>query len=208
MSENKSTKRAQRFMNFATVVYLDSAPPNWQDILSDMHIQIFISPFHNKDINPGGELKKSHYHVMFMYDSVKSLAQAEENIKKINGVGCEIINSTRGYARYLCHLDNPEKYQYPIDEVKSLGGADYQVIIQLASDKYKIIGEMQDFCDKYNVTSFYLLAKYARRNNSNWYRSLCDNSAFYMKEYLKSKKWSNDNLENQIIDIETGEIIG
>ena len=205
MSSKKATTRTR---NFATVIYLDSAPGNWQDILTDMKVPIFVSPFHNKDVNPGGELKKAHYHVMFMYDSVKTVAQAEENIKLINGVGCEIINSTRGYGRYLCHLDNPEKFQYPIEDVKSLCGADYQAIIQLVSDKYQIIGEMQDFCDKYNVTSFYLLAKYARKNNSNWYRSLCDNSTFYMKEYLKSKSWSDSNGMNEIIDSETGDIIG
>lgn len=205
MSKKNATTRTR---NFATIIYLDSASSNWQDILSNMKIPIFISPYHNKDINPDGEEKKGHYHVMFMYDSVKSLAQAVENVKLINGVGCEIINSTRGYARYLCHLDNPEKYQYSIDDVKSLCGADYHGIISLVTDKYQIIGEMQDFCDKYNVTSFYLLAKYARKNNSNWYRSLCDNSSFYMKEYLKSKSWSQNNEMNEIIDLVTGEVIG
>ena len=221
-------KKATRTRNFATVIYIESAPENWKDILQDLRVQAFISPYHDKDINPTGELKKPHYHIMMMYDSVKTVEQAAENFIKFGGVGCEVINSTRGYARYLCHLDNPEKTQYSVDDVQSICGADYLEIISLVTDKFKIIGEMQDFCDKYNVTSFYLLAKYARQNESNWYRSLCENSTFYIKEYLKSKEWSASNgreiivdengidlisgtkivtdMENKTIDTETGEI--
>lgn len=206
MGEKKSTQVRTR--NFATVIYLDSAPSNWQEILSDLHVQAFVSPYHDKDKNPNNENKKPHYHVMVMYDGKKSIEQAKENFDKIGGVGCEIVNSTRGYARYLCHLDNPDKEQYSIQDVKSFGGADYMSIINLVTDKYIIIGEMQDFCEKYNITSFYILCNYARKNRSDWYRALCDNSAFYMKEYLKSKKWSEENGVTNIIDIETGEIIG
>jgi len=205
MSDKKATTRTR---NFATVVYLDSAPSDWQEILQSFCVQSFISPYHDKDLNPTGEVKKSHYHVMMMYDTVKTIEQATENFKKIGGVGCEIINSTRGYARYLCHLDNPEKQQYSQVDVKSICGADYVGIIGLVTDKYIIMGEMQDFCEKYNVVSFYLLCNYARKNRSDWYRSLCDNSSFYMKEYLKSKLWSQDSKNNQIIDLETGEVIG
>lgn len=206
MGEKKSNQVRTR--NFATVIYLDSAPSNWQEILSDLHVQAFVSPYHDKDKNPNNENKKPHYHVMIMYDGKKSIEQAKENFDKIGGVGCEIVNSTRGYARYLCHLDNPDKEQYSIQDVKSFGGADYMSIINLVTDKYIIIGEMQDFCEKYNITSFYILCNYARKNRSDWYRALCDNSAFYMKEYLKSKKWSEENGEKYIIDSETGEIIG
>lgn len=205
MAEKKSTPRTR---NYATIVYLDSAPSDWQEILQSLCVPTFISPYHNKDFNPTGEEKKPHYHVMMMYDSMKTIEQAESNFKKFGGVGCEIVNSTRGYARYLCHLDNPEKEQYSIEHVKSLSGADYIGTISLVTDKYQIIGEMQDFCEKYDVVSFYLLCNYARKNRSDWYRALCDNSSFYIKEYLKSKQWSNDQNHNQIIDKDTGEIIG
>jgi hypothetical protein len=211
MLENKSMSKKKtkpRTRNFATVVYLDSAPLNWLDILSDLHVPAFVSPYHNNDKNPDGEDKKPHYHVMLMFDSVKTIEQAGEAFKSFGGVGCEVINSTRGYARYLCHLDNPEKYQYSTEEVKSFGGADYIDTISLITDKYQIIGEMQDFCDRYDVTSFYLLCNYARKNRSDWYRVLCDSSALFMKEYLRSKKWSNDNELYQIIDKKTGDVIG
>lgn len=197
-----------RTRNYATVVYPESAPDNWQDILADMFIPAFISPLHDKDINPTGEPKKAHYHVIIMFDAVKTKEQASEVFARINGVGCEVIQSLRGYARYLCHLDNPEKAKYDADKVKSLAGADYISSIGLAIDKYTALAEMQDFCDKYNVISFYQLSNYARKNRSDWYRILSDCGSVFMREWLKSKQWSQDNHIDSIVDPETGEVIG
>lgn len=65
--------RDTRVRNFATVVYPESAPENWQDILSRHCVPAFISPLHDKDINPTGEPKKPHYHVVLMFEGKKSL---------------------------------------------------------------------------------------------------------------------------------------
>ena len=200
-------KTQVRTRNYAAVVYPESAPENWQDILTEQFVPAFISPLHDKDINPGGEVKKAHYHVMIMFDGVKTLEQAKSIFTLIGGVGFEVIQSIRGYARYLCHLDNPEKVQYSVDDVKSFCGADYTATIGLATDKYKALGEMQDFCENYNVVSFYLLSKYARTHRTDWYRILCDCGAVYMREYLKSKQWSYEREMNEIKDPETGEVL-
>ena len=105
----KKTSATTRTRNFATVVYPESAPDNWQEILSEQFVPAFISPLHDNDLNPTGEVKKPHYHVMIMFDSVKTREQAQDIFNLIGGVGCEIVQSLRGYARYLCHLDNPDK---------------------------------------------------------------------------------------------------
>lgn len=184
----KSAKTRTR--NFACVVYPESAPYNWQDILSDQFVPAFISPLHNKDLNPTGEVKKEHYHVMIMFDSVKTSEQAKVIFDLIGGVGCEVVNSTRGYARYLCHLDNPEKAQYNIDDVRCLSGADYANVISLVTDKYKAIGEMIDFCQANNIFSYAVLLEYCRMERFDWFRVLCDNGTVVIKEYLKSRSWT------------------
>jgi hypothetical protein len=209
MTTNNSTSSMgqARYRNFATVVYPDSAPENWQSILSDWHVPAFISPLHDKDINPTGESKKPHFHVILVFDGKKSISQVAEIFNTINGVGCEIIKSLRGYARYLCHLDNPEKAQYNTEDVRQLCGADYNSVIGLATDKYKAIGEMQDFCEQYDVISFFALAKYARSNRPDWHRILCDCGSVFMREYLQSRKWSKEQNCLDIVDPVTGEII-
>lgn len=204
MSSEKS--RDTRTRNFATVVYPESAPEDWQDILARHCVPAFISPLHDKDINPTGEPKKPHFHVMLMFDGKKSMEQVAEIFASICGVGCEVVKSVRGYARYLCHLDNPEKAQYDTSAVRCIA-SDYIGTIGLAIDKYVAIGEMQDFCEKYNVFSFYALSGYARANRQDWHRVLCDCAAVYMREYLQSRKWSVDQGYCDIVDSETGEIL-
>lgn len=204
MATQKATDSRTR--NFATVVYPESAPDNWKEILFSHCVPAFISPLHDKDINPTGEPKKPHYHVMLMFDGKKSIEQVTEIFSSINGVGCEIVKSVRGYARYLCHLDNPEKHQYDVAEVACLA-SDYLGTIGLAIDKYHAIGEMQDFCDRYNIISFYVLTKYARAHRPDWHRILCDCGAIFMREYLNSRDWSIKNGHCEIIDPETGEML-
>lgn len=193
MSEKKNSSRTR---NFASVVYPESAPDNWQEILSDLHIPAFISPLHDKDINPDGLPKKAHFHVMLMFEGVKTRDQAIEIFNKIGAVGLEIIQSQRGYARYLCHLDNPEKHQYAQECVRALCGADYAATIGLVTDKYKAIGEMIDYCELNNVVSYSELLKYCRSERFDWFRVLCDNGTVVMREFLKSKDWTEQRLKS------------
>lgn len=193
MSNEKSNNGRGRTRNFATIVYPESAPNEWQDILAQQFIPAFISPLHDKDINPTGEPKKAHYHVVIMFDSVKTEEQAKEIIDLIGGVGLEKVNSIRGYARYLCHLDNPEKAQYDESSVRSLCGADYINTIGLITDKYKAISEIIDYCKENNIFSFSDLLEYCKEERFDWFRVLCDNGTYVVEKYLKSKSWTSNN---------------
>lgn len=194
MGEKSATKRTR---NFACVVYPESAPADWKEILSSCFVPCFISPLHDKDVNPTGEPKKPHYHVLLTFDNVKTKDQAKEIFDKIGGVGDEIVQSLRGYARYLCHLDNPEKYQYSTEDVTAFCGADYTNVIGLVTDKYKAIGEMIDFCVEHNIYSYAELLVYCRNNKFEWFRVLCDSGTLVMKEFIKSKYWSDKEDVNK-----------
>lgn len=183
MSEKKSNSRTR---NYATVVYPESAPEMWQTILADFKIPAFISPLHDSDKNANGEDKKPHYHVMIMYDNVKTEEQAREVFEKIGGVGCERVNSIRSYARYLCHLDNPDKHQYNTEDVKQFCGADYYAIIGTVADKYNAIREMCEFCATNGITEYCDLMFYCMSERDDWFRVLCDNGSFVMDKFLKS----------------------
>lgn len=187
MSDKKSNIRTR---NYATVVYPDSAPENWQDILVQHFVPAFISPLHDKDTNPTGEPKKAHWHVIIMFEGPKTQEQAETIFSTICGVGCERVNSIRGYSRYLCHLDNPEKSQYNVDDVRCLCGADYTSCIGLATDKYKAIREMMHYCIDNSIYSYSDLLLYCSEERSDWFRVLCDNGTVVIKEFLKSRSWT------------------
>lgn len=180
-----------RTRNYATVVYPESAPEHWLTFLEESHVAACISPLHDKDVNPDGEIKKAHYHVVIMFDSVKTPEQAKEVFDIIGGVGCEVVKSIRGYVRYLCHLDNPEKFHYNIDDVISLNGADFVDLCSLPSDRYAVIGEMTTYIRNNHVTSFSRFMDYCLGNQPDWFRYLCDNCAYIIMEYIKANTWQD-----------------
>ena len=187
---------ARRFRNFATVVYPDSenTPDHWLSILQDFKTPILVSPFHDQDINVTGEPKKPHYHVLIMFEGMKSQDQVRELFDQVGGVGLETVNSLRGYARYLCHLDNPDKHQYFPGDVIQMCGVDYLEIIGLPSDRYELIGEMIDYCQAEYIFSYATLLIYARHNRQDWFRILCDSGTIVIKEFLKSFQWEQQQL--------------
>lgn len=176
----------RRYRDFATVVYPESAPENWKQILEDLKIQALISPLHDKDKNPTGEDKKPHYHVYIMFEGPKSKEQAVNIFNQVGGVGCEIVNSRRGMARYLTHEDNPDKYKYSKEDVVCLGGVDYWEIINLPSDKYALIGDIIDFVIESKISNIIDLFKYTREMGLyDWYRVIIDNT-YLFDSYTKA----------------------
>lgn len=196
----KNTKGCGRTRNFATVVYPESAPENWIDIIRESHINALISPLHEDDVNPDGEFKKPHYHVLVMYETVKTIEQFEEFRLSFGGVGQEKVNSIRGYARYLCHLDNPEKAQYNPNNVLSIGCEDYFDLIALPTDKYGAIRDMMRFCIDNDVTNFSDLLLYVSENEESWFRVLCDNGTYVIKEFLKSVTYGKKEQIKKSVD--------
>lgn len=180
---------------YATIVYpnnkgnedigLSPTPDNWIDILRSFNVPCFISPLHDQDHDPSDDHeKKPHYHVMIMFDGVKTIRQFDAIRNAIGGVGYYIIDSISGYARYLCHLDHPHKHQYPTSGVTSLCGADYESCIGDLYNRKNCIIQMQDFIDRTGCVSFSQLARFARKYEYDWYSCLMDNS-FFIREYIR-----------------------
>lgn len=178
-----------RTRNFASIVYPDSAPADWISILEEEHIPVLISPLHDKDICQSAEktAKKPHYHIIVMYSSVKTDEQARELLDKVNAVGCEHVQSIRGYARYLCHLDNPDKHRYNENNIIALSGADYYSVKELETDNLRIIKEMCFFVQDNDIEDIDELIEYAMTWEENWFRILATKSTLFMREYIRSR---------------------
>ena len=182
---------------WAVVAYPESVPDNWREILEELHVPIFISPLHDQDVNADGEKKKPHWHIEFMWESKKSLAQMKEIAEKLNAPIPKKQDSKRGCARYLCHLDNPDKAQYAIDDVVSLGGADYRTVIEGASDKYEVLHELWAWLrenERVHRYSFKNVLDWCEQNNERWFRALCNNCGWIVKEYLQSGYWTANTM--------------
>ena len=51
---------SQRSCYYATIIYEESVVSNWQEVLENLHVPCLISPWHSKDLDENGKIKKNH----------------------------------------------------------------------------------------------------------------------------------------------------
>lgn len=188
MPKIKATRGEGRTRNYATVIYPESAPENWEQLLTEEKVQALASPLHADDTNADGEPKKPHRHIILRFSAVKTEEQAKEVFDKIGGVGCEKVKDLRQYARYLCHLDNPEKAQYAIGEVKTFGGIDYYELIMSAADETAILREITAFVSENHVTNFAEFMAWASENKPDWFRLSARGATYYVSQLIRAER--------------------
>lgn len=186
----EKARGSDRTRNWTAVVYPDSAPENWREILDDIHIEWVESPLHEFDVNPTGELKKPHWHVLLMFGGVKSYEQVCSVLAPLNCPHPERCHNSKAMVRYMCHLDNPDKYQYPVSSIVAHGGVDLAELLRpSSSERYSIIREMCDFVRSEGVVEFQDLMDYAMFHRfDDWFPLLCDNAAYVVGQYIKSQR--------------------
>lgn len=200
-----------RSSRWATIVYPESCPDDFVGILKDYHVQFLVSPQHTMDVDKDGKLKKAHYHVMLFFDSLKSTKQVKEIFDSIKGVGCEKVASATSYARYLCHLDETDKYIYDIKDVTAYG-IDYQECIKTPESKYEGVSGVLDYCFDNDIMSFSKLLVALRKEKSHLFKTVVDNP-YLIKCFLSSLKQDAYDAEQEAkrkvpkIDMETGEFL-
>ena len=160
--------KEQRSNKWTFLIYEESAPENYLDVLEDIHVPFVLSPWHDKDVNKEtGEVKKSHKHGAFYFSSLKSYSQISELIKdKLNGPAhVEPVMSPKGMYDYFVHADNPDKTPYDINDIESGCGFELdKFLVQQNSDDFttKVI----DTIEENDITEFGELVWYARDNYS------------------------------------------
>lgn len=175
---------------WTSIVYPDSAPANWRDILDEQHIEWVESPLHEFDVNPTGEVKKPHWHILLLFQGKKSYDQIVELLAPLNGSIPERCHNSKALVRYMAHLDNPEKYQYSPADIKGHGGVDVSELLRpSSSERYSIIRDMCEYVRQNGVTEFQDLMDYAMAERfDSWFPLLCDNSAYVVGQYIKSQR--------------------
>lgn len=171
------------------VVYPESAPENWKSILNDEHIKWICSPLHDLDVNPDGEVKKAHWHVILAFETMKSYSQIKELADKINAPIPQKVANIRGAVRYLVHLDNPEKYQYSTSQIEAYGGADIAEYFKATvTEKREILKEMVAYIRDNNVTEFIDFSLWCAENNDEWWAILTESSSYFIGQVIKSQR--------------------
>lgn len=191
MAGNKSSgNRDTRTRNWTVVLYPESAPENWRDILDALHIEWVESPLHEFDTNATGEVKKPHWHLLLMFGGVKSFEQVCEVVKPLNCPIPERCHNAKAMVRYMAHLDNPEKYRYSVSDIKPHGGVDISELLRpSSSERYTLIRDMSAYIRDNDVTEFSDFFYYAMSDHfDDWFPLLCDSSAYVIGQVIKSQR--------------------
>lgn len=147
----------QKKRHWAMVLYPESAPGNWLELLQQTGLQCAVSPLHDRDVNPTGEPKKPHYHVIMSYSGPTTF----NNVKSLTDSLFQPIpialDQVRGYYRYLTHMDNPEKAQYNASGIVTINGFNISDFVELSRSellqiKQNVISLVQaenifEYCD-------------------------------------------------------------
>ena len=148
----KAAPQDGRTRNWTILVYPDSAPDDWRDVIAGLHIPAFISPLHDKDVRADGSAKKPHYHVVLCHKGKKSVAQIQAISDQLSGVHVDwehcAVGDLSGMVRYLVHFDDGDKHQYSVNEIQALGGADVLAHFADAADVDECVGQMMDWLNE------------------------------------------------------------
>lgn len=206
----KESRGTGRTRSWTFIIYPDSAPDNWREIIDEEHIQWVESPLHDKDVCENGEPKKPHWHILLMYESVKDYEQVKRITDKLTATIPQKCNGAKGLVRYMAHLDNSKKTQYSISDIIGHGGADVLELLKpSSSERYQLIAEMINFVQEKDIIEMEDLLVYASSERfDDWFPLLCDNSAYIMGAMIKSRRHRAEQQVKIIkVNRETGEIL-
>lgn len=190
---------ACRSLNFVTLIYPEhyTNESELYENLDSLHCQGILSPLHDRDKKDDGTLKKGHYHLLLMFDSVKTIAQVEDclNNAHIFYKGLGVCVSKKAYARYLCHLDSPEKAQYSVSDCLFFGGASPH-LLDKEIDVTDGIGKMLDYVHTYDFRYWCDLVDFLREHDIDLYNYVSKHTQSFMFTYIKSYSYKMNSLND------------
>ena len=185
--------------SWAFVMYPDSMPENWEEIITDLGLPMAISPLHDKDINPTGEIKKPHYHVICYYENSTTYNNVKTNVcDRLNATIPQKLESIRGMYRYHIHIDNPEKYQYDDRDRRFFNGFDIDFANKLTrNETLKLLLEVYLYCDINHISEYSDLVRSLRENDLMNLLDVITFNTLPVKTFLESKRYKKRDLQRE-----------
>jgi hypothetical protein len=157
--------KEEKFKYFTLVLYPeDSNHCDLLNYLSNTYTCKYI--LHDKDINSDGELKKSHWHIVWQTPSPRTISSLK---KELNIEYLESVRTQKQMLAYLIHANDSNKYQYSVSELKGdlsieNDTEDNNILLILDfienSDVELTIKQLNYFCAKNGLWSHYRRSSY------------------------------------------------
>ena len=175
--------------NWTFVLYPESAPSDWKEQIKLSGLLAAVSPLHDKDVNPTGEPKKAHYHILLVYSGPTTYNAVAKFTASLNATIPQALESVRGMYRYFSHKDNPEKYQYDEHEIQTLNGFNIADLVELTKSevnelKMNILKLIRDI-DIYEYSG---LVDFLIDNGMTAEYDVAINNTFFFHTYITSRR--------------------
>ena len=176
--------------NWGAVIYPESAPEDWIDILKIKGITFAVSPLHDKDLDNGSngtKLKKAHYHIIMCFDGPVTDKTVNDLLHSLNQPIGISLESVRGYYRYFTHKDNPEKYQYDEKEIRLFNGFDVCDVLN-GFEVYQHMKEIQNLIIENGIIEYCDLIDYLLISDYGELWNVACSHTLFFNSYITSKR--------------------
>lgn len=169
---------------FWAELYPDSAPEGWLDDFRMLGKAFSVSPLHDKDKFEDGSPKKAHYHIIIDWGNTTTYRTIRKIWESYNQPYPLIINDPYAVYKYHCHLDDPQKYQYDVQDIRNFNKFDPAAYMELTKSEIDLImDKIENYIFDYRVTEFIDLVcrfrgdkdfKRVIRTHTWYFKNLCD----------------------------------
>ncbi len=177
----------QKKRNWGAVVYPESAPDDWKEILKLKGVTFAVSPLHDSDINPTGEKKKEHYHIIMCFSGPTSANVVNEIMNELNQPIAIPLESVRGYYRYFTHKDNPEKFQYDERNIELYNGFDVSDVLN-AFEVFQCLKQVQMLVLEHEFLEYSDLMDFLVSNDFMELWNVACSHTLFLNSYITSKR--------------------
>ena len=192
MNKKKSTNNCKinvKKRNWAFVLYPESAPADWFERLQLTGLQCAVSPLHDCDLNPTGEPKKAHYHIILCYSGPTSYNVVKQLTDGLNQPIPQALEQVRGYYRYLTHKDNPEKAQYNEADILTINGFNISDYVELTkSEVIEVKKSLQQLIIHLDLFEYSDFMDYLLENDLSLEYDVASSNTYFFEKYFSSRR--------------------
>ena len=185
--------------NWTFVLYPESAPEDWREQLQKSGLMAAISPLHDKDLNPTGEAKKAHHHILLVYSGPTTYNSVAKFTASLNATIPQALESVRGMYRYFTHKDNPEKYQYDESEILGVNGFNIADLVELTkSEVNELKRSILTIVREADIIEYADLIDFLVDNEMLVEYDIAVNNTFFFNSYIASRRNSYTRLNDKV----------
>lgn len=194
--------------NWTFVLYPESAPEDWRERIKLSGLMAAVSPLHDKDVNPTGEPKKAHYHVLLVYSGPTTYNAVAKFTASLNATVPQALESVRGMFRYFTHKDNPEKYQYDEAYISNLNGFNIADLVELTkSEVNELKAKILALIRAVGIVEYAGLIDFLVDNGMLAEYDVAINNTFFFNTYICSRRNAERAIAEQYAKLEAAKLM-